>query len=109
MKKVIIILGFLGAILAVVLAVTPLYKLSVFPLLLAFLCGLGLLFLKKKQQLKTKAIQYIFLLCVISLSFTVYKSIFQQVKVENTQEIEKRADESEEDAIRELEDIEIDI
>ena len=109
MKRLLIILGFVFGILAVLLSVTPLFKISLFPTILAFLCGLGLLFLSKKRQFKTKAIQYIFLLSIIALGFTIYKGIFQKVELQDTKELEKRDDASEEDAIKELEDLEIDL
>ncbi|SHH68150.1 FUSC family protein [Winogradskyella jejuensis] len=108
MKKLLVILGFISSILAVVLSVTPLFKLSLFPVVVAFLCGLGLVFLAKKNQFKTKAIQYVFLLAIISLSFTIYKSVFQKAEVGNTEELEQLDETSEEEAIKELEDIEID-
>lgn len=109
MKKLFVILGFIAAILAVILSVTPLFKIAVFPTIIAFLCGLGLLYLTKKKLIKTKAVQYVFLLSVISLSLIIYKSIFQTAEIGNTEELEKLDETSEEDAIKELEDIEIDI
>ncbi|RNC86451.1 MAG: FUSC family protein [Winogradskyella sp.] len=107
MKKLLIILGFIASILAVVLAVTPLFKLSVFPIIIAFLCGIALLYFSKKKKFKTKAIQYVFLLTIISLSFTVYKSVFQKAEIGDIKELEQLDETSEEDAIKELEDIEI--
>ncbi|GGI57683.1 FUSC family protein [Winogradskyella haliclonae] len=108
MKKLLIILGFISAILSVILSVTPLYKIAVFPIIIAFICGIALLYLAKKKQIKTKAIQYVFLLSIISLSFVIYKSIFQETEVDNTEELEKLDESSEEEAIKELEDLEID-
>ncbi|WP_299117297.1 FUSC family protein [uncultured Winogradskyella sp.] len=108
MKKLLIILGFISAILGVVLSVTPLYKIAIFPIIIAFICGITLLYLAKKKQLKTKAIQYVFLLSIISLSLVIYKSIFQEAKVGNTEELEKLDESSEDEAIKELEDLEID-
>ena len=107
MKRLLIILGFITAILSVILAVTPLYKLAVFPIIIALICGIALLYFSKKKQFKTKAIQYVFLLTIISLSFTVYKSVFQKVEVGDTKELEQLDETSEEEAIKELEDIEI--
>ena len=108
MKRLLIIIGFISAILAIVLCVTPLFKIAVFPIIAAFLCGLGLLFLKKKKNIKTKAIQYIFLMTIISLSFTIYKTIFIKAEVGNTEELDQLDESSEEEALKELEDIEID-
>ncbi len=108
MKRLCIIIGFIASILAVILAVTPLFKIAVFPLAVAFISGLGILYFSKKQQSKTKSIQYIFLLVLISLSLTVYKSIFTSAEVANIEELEKKEQESKEDSIELLEDIEID-
>jgi len=108
MKRLLVILGFITSILAVILAVTPLFKIAIFPVIIAFLCGVGLLLLAKKKQIKTKAIQYIFLLSIIALGFTVYKGVFYKAEIGNTEELEQREDKSEEDAIELLEDIEID-
>lgn len=108
MKKVLVILGFIAAIFAIVLAVTPLFKLALFPAILSVLCGLGLLYFVRKKGIKTKATQYIFLLTIIALAFTVYKSIFYKAEIADTQEQEVREEKSEEEAIELLEDIEID-
>jgi F0F1-type ATP synthase assembly protein I len=108
MKKALLILGFISAILAVILCVTPLFKIAVFPILAAFLCGLGLAYLINKKQIRTKAIQYIFLLSIIASVFTIYKSIFVKAEVGNTEELEQLDESSEEDALKELEDLEID-
>ena len=107
-KKLFIILGFIAAILAVILAVTPLSNLAVAPTIIAFLSGLIVLFLSKKQNTKTKTIQYIFLLVIISLSLTIYKGVFSTKEVGNTEQLELRDEENLEDSKEILEDIEID-
>lgn len=107
MKKIVILLGFITAILAVVLAVTPLFKLAIFPLSIAFLLGLVVFYLSKKDGKKTKTIQYIFLLVIIALSLTIYKGVFTEAEVGDVEELEQREDKSEEDSIELLEDIEI--
>lgn len=108
MKRLLIILGFITAILSVILAVTPLFKLAIFPLIVAFLCGLGILYFSKKDQKKSKSIQYIFLLIIIALGLTVYKAVFVKAEVGDIEELEQREEKSEEEAIELLEDIEID-
>tara|TARA_R100001369_G_scaffold91836_2_gene134389 strand:- start:1122 stop:1460 length:339 start_codon:yes stop_codon:yes gene_type:complete len=107
-KKLFIILGFIAAILAVILAVTPLSNLAVAPTIIAFLSGLIVLFLSKKQNTKTKTIQYIFLMVIISLSLTIYKGVFSTKEVGNTEQLELRDEENLEDSKEILEDIEID-
>lgn len=108
MKKLIIILGFIAAILAVVLSVTPLFKLAIFPIVFALICGIILIYLSNKKNIRTKAIQYIFLLTIISLCFTVYKSVFLEAEVGDVEQLDKLEDKSEEEAIKELEGLDID-
>ncbi|WP_339752479.1 FUSC family protein [uncultured Winogradskyella sp.] len=107
-KKLFIILGFIAAILAVIIAVTPLSNLAVAPIIVAFLSGLIVLFLSKKHKTKTKSIQYIFLLVIISLILTIYKGVFSTTKVGDTEQLEQRDEENLEDSKEILEDIEID-
>lgn len=108
MKKVFIILGFISAILAVILAVTPLSNLAVAPIIVAFIFGLIVIFLSKKQKTKTKTIQYIFLLVIIALGLTIYKSVFSTTEIGDTKQLEQRDEENLEDSKELLEDIEID-
>ncbi|MFP4846151.1 FUSC family protein [Winogradskyella sp. PE311] len=108
MKKLFIILGFISAILAVILSVTPLSNLAVAPIIIAFICGLLILFLSKKQKVKTKTIQYIFLLVIISLTLTIYKGIFSSKELGDTELLEQRDEENLEDSKEILEGIEID-
>ena len=106
MKRICIIIGFISSILAVILSVTPLFKVAVFPIIIALLSGLGIYFLSKKS--KTKSIQYILLLAIIALTLTIYKSVFNEAKVGDTEQLEQREEESKDDSIELLEGIEID-
>ncbi|MCB0400131.1 MAG: FUSC family protein [Winogradskyella sp.] len=107
-KKIIIILGFIAAVLAVILAVTPLSNLAVIPIIVAFLCGLLIVFISKKDKTRTKSIQYIFLMVIIALALTIYKSIYYTSEVGNTEQLEQRDEENLEDSKELLEDIDID-
>jgi len=84
MKKTLIVLGFTSAIAAAILAATPLFNFAFAPIILAFVCGLLILNISKKQNTKTKTIQYIFLLVIISLSLTIYKSVINTSKLDDT-------------------------
>ena len=106
-KKLFISLGFTAAILAVILAVTPLSNLAVAPIIIAFISGLIILFLSKKQNTKTKTIQYIFLLAIISLSLTIYKGVFSTAELENNEQLEQRDEENLKDSKEILEDTEV--
>ncbi len=107
-KKLFIIIGFIAAILAVILAVTPFSNLAIAPIIVAFLSGLFVLFLSKRQHTKTKTIQYIFLLVIISLSLTIYKGVFSKTEIGNTEQLDQSDEENIEDSKEILEDIEID-
>lgn len=108
MKKLLIILGFITAILAVILAVTPLSNLSIIPLIIGFLCGLGILLISKRDKKKTKTIQYIFLLVIIALCITIYKGVFHTSELGDTEQLQQREEDNLEDSKEILEDIEID-
>ncbi|WP_439152710.1 FUSC family protein [Winogradskyella sp.] len=107
MKKLFIILGFISAILAVVLAVTPLSNLAIFPIAIAFISGLVIVFISKKQQKKSKSIQYIFLLLIIALVLTIYKDVFNTTEVGDTEQLDQRVEENLEDSKELLEGIDM--
>ncbi|WP_299095168.1 FUSC family protein [uncultured Winogradskyella sp.] len=107
-KKLIIILGFIAAVLAVIIAVTPFSNLSVIPIAIAFVAGLLIVFLSKKDNSKTKSIQYIFLMVIIALVLTVYKSVYYTSEVGNTEQLEQRDEENLEDSKELLEEIDFD-
>ena len=100
MKKSFIILGFTSAIVAVILAATPLFKISVAPIIIAFISGLIILFLSKKLKTKTKVIQYIFLLVIIALSLTIYKGLVNTSEIENTEQLEQIDKENKDENVR---------
>lgn len=107
-KKLVIVLGFIAAVLAVILAVTPLSNLAVIPIIMAFICGLLIVFISKKDKTKTKSIQYIFLMVIIALVLTIYKSVFYKSEVGDIEQLEQRDEENLEDSKELLDDLEID-
>lgn len=106
MKRLFIILGFILAVLAVILSVTPFSKIAYIPGIAAFVFGLIAFYLAKQSS--KKPIQLIFLLTIISLSLTTYKAIFNKAELGNTQTLELKEKESEEKAIEELEGLDLD-
>ena len=107
MRKLFIILGIIAAVLAVVLSVLPLSSMAFIPAIAALIFGLIAFKLSKKEKQSTKIIQLMFLLTIISLGIATYKAVFNDVKIGNTEELEVREQESEDNAIEELENIEI--
>ncbi|MGM5470136.1 FUSC family protein [Flavobacteriaceae bacterium LMO-SS05] len=108
MKTLFVILGFIASILSVILAVTPLFKIAYIPAVAALVFGLIALYISKQKQLPKKSIHLVLLLTFIALSVTTFKSIFNTVKVGDTEEFIQKEQESEQDAIDTLEDIQID-
>ena len=108
MRKLFVILGFFTAVIAVILAVTPLSNLSIAPAIAAFASGMAVLYISNKKGRSKKVIQYIFLLTIIAISLTIYKAVFNEVELGDTQELIDKEKVSEEEALQELDDIDFD-
>lgn len=107
MKTLFVVLGFIGSILAVILAVTPLFKIGYIPALAALVFGLIAFYFSKKNNLPRKSIHLVFLLTIMAIVVSTYKTIFITVEVGNTEELIQKEDQSEQEAIETLEDIDI--
>lgn len=107
MRFTFIILGLITSILAVILAILPLYTLSFIPAILAFIFGLLGFFKSKKTHKPTHTVQLIFLLTIIALAIATYQSLYSTTEVGDTEQLELREESSLEESINELEDIEI--
>nr|WP_321234067.1 FUSC family protein [uncultured Psychroserpens sp.] len=108
MKKLFIILGFITSIIAVILAVTPLSRIAYIPSVTALIFGVLALYTSKDKQQFKKSIQLIFLMTIISLVVTTYKTIFNTAEVGNTEQLEQKVEQLEKESLDELEDLEID-
>ncbi|MGF1556404.1 FUSC family protein [Paucihalobacter sp.] len=109
MRKLIIIIGFIAAILTLILAVTPFSNIAIFPAVLAVILALLVYVISNKQSKSKKPVQYILLLTIIAAGFMVYNSIFSESTVGDTEALELREEESKEKAIEELEALDLDI
>lgn len=107
MRRTFVILGFIAAIAAVSLSVTPLSKIAYLPAVAALLFGTFAFYHSRQKQYTKKSIQLIFLLTIISLTITTYKAVFTVVEVGNVDGLELKEKESEEKAIEELEGLDI--
>ncbi|WP_166961177.1 FUSC family protein [Yeosuana marina] len=108
MKRIFTILALIAAILSIILAVLPVSNLAIFPAVVALLFGLIAFYLSKKTGSVKKIIQFIFLLTIMSLALTTYKAVFSKKEVTNTQELKKLEKESKENAIEDLEELDLD-
>lgn len=110
MRNFIKIITFIVAILAMILAVTPLSNIALFPLLMAIALSILLYLLSKKQDKSNKPVQYIILLCLVAMGFIIYKSLFTQAVVKEVakEEMNVKEQESQEESLKELEALDID-
>jgi membrane-bound ClpP family serine protease len=108
MKKLFLILGFITAILALILAVTPLFNIAFIPAIAALVFGALALFISKDKQQFKKPIQLVFLLTIIALAVTTYKAIYTTSEVGDTEQMEQKEEQLEEESIEELEGLDID-
>lgn len=107
MKKLLTVLGLIASALALILSVLPISNLAYIPAIAALVLGVLALIISKENQSQKKTIQLVFLLTIIALSLTIYKSIFTEVKVGNTKELDEKEEKSVEEAIEVLDNDEL--
>ncbi|RED48209.1 FUSC family protein [Seonamhaeicola aphaedonensis] len=107
MKKLFTVLAIIASFLAIILAVLPVSNLAIIPSILALVFGLLAFYLSKKTGQVKKIIQFTFFLTIIALAITTYKALFSITEVADTQELKATESQSKEEALEELEDLEI--
>ena len=107
MKILLTIIGFLGAILGLTLSILPFGNIALIPIIIAFVSGVLLLKMIKKEQANSLSVKLIFLITIIGLGMTIYRAIFDENVVEDDIETINRDQQSEDEALEELEDIDI--
>lgn len=108
MKKIFTILAITASVFAIILSVLPLSNLAIIPSAIALICGLVAFYISKKSGEVKKIIQFTFLLTIIAIGITTYKSLFNTTKVINTKSLEEKEAKSQKEAIEELEELDID-
>jgi len=106
MRITFIILGIVSAIIAIILSILPFGLIALIPAAIAFVLGLLALSASKKESKSKLPVNIIFLLTVIALAITTYRSITNENTVEADTEFIEKEKESQENAIDELEGIE---
>lgn len=107
MRRLFIILGFIAAILALILVVTPFSQIAYLPALAALIFGFVAFYISKRKQLPRKSVQLIIILTIIALILTTYKSIFNTTEVGDLEDMELKKDASMEDSKEILEGLDI--
>jgi hypothetical protein len=88
MKQLFIILGLVAAIATTILSVLPIFDLAIFPGIAALILASIAYYFSKKTGNVNKSIQFIFLLTIIALSLSIYKTFFNKSEIEaNTEEL----------------------
>jgi len=105
MRLVFIILGFISAIIAVILSYLPFGLIALVPAVIAFILGLLAFKLSKKEGASTLAVKLIFLLTIIALALTTYRSITNENTIDSDTEFIEKQEELEEESLEELEGI----
>lgn len=108
MRNLFIILGFIAAVLSVVLAVTPLSQIAYLPAIAALIFGCIAFYFSKRNNAPKKSVHLIFLLTTISLLLSTYKAVFNTAEVGNIEELELIEDASIKDSKELLEELDID-
>lgn len=108
MRKLCVILALIAAILAVILSVLPVSNLAFIPAIASLVFGLVAMYLSNKQEKPKHTIKLAFLLTILALGLATYKSIYSTSEVGDTEELEQKEIQSEEDAIEELNDLDLD-
>lgn len=107
MKKAFTILAIIMSVLAIIMAVLPLSNLAILPAIAAIIFGATAFYLSKKTGTPKKIIQFTFILTFVALALSGYKAFFITTKVANTDVIDAKEIQFEEEAIQELEGLEI--
>lgn len=107
MKKLFTILAVIASAITLLLAVLPVSNLAIFPGILALLFGFMAFYLSKKSGTTTKVIPFAFYLTIAALAITTFKAFFVETEVANTEILDAKEIQLEEEAIEELENLEI--
>lgn len=108
MRLILLILAIIAAFLGLALAILPLGSFALIPIILAFILGMILFKISKNEGQSTGLIKIIFLVAIIALGLTIYKTIFNENVVNQDIETIQNEEDLLEDAKNELDDLDID-
>lgn len=107
MRILITTLAIIAATLGLILSILPFGTIALIPTILAFILGFIAFKMAQKEGANTKLVKVVFLITIIALVLSIYRSVFETNVVENDIETIEKEKQSEEDAIEELEGLEI--
>jgi len=109
MRLLVTTLAVLTAIIGLVLSILPFGTIALLPIILAFILTFIAYKMAQKEQANTKFSKVIFLLTIIAFVLSLYRIVFDENVVENDIETIEKEKQSKEDAIEELEELDIEI
>ncbi len=107
MKKIVSIIAFISAVLALILSLLPLFIIAYIPAAIGVICAFILWKINQNETSKPTSLKVLVVLLFISLSIISYKVFFTKSEVTDTKKIEQKEQKSEEEAIEELEGLEL--
>ena len=107
MKKTVSIFAFASIILALILSILPIYIIAYIPAVIGMVCAFVLWKINQKSNTNSTAFKVLVFLIIASLSITSYRVFFTTSEVIDTKNIQQKEQQSEEEAIEELEGLEL--
>ena len=107
MRILVTTLAIIAACLGLILSILPFGAIALIPTIIAFILGFIAFKMTQKDGANTKLVKVIFLITIIALVLSIYRSVFETNVVENDIETIEKEEQSKEDAIEELEGLEI--
>ena len=107
MRLTLIILSIISAILGLALSILPFGNIAILPIVISFISGLIAFKISQKENNSANIVKGVFVVLIISLGLTMYNSFKTNEVIEDTQKAIIKENQSEEDALEELESIEI--
>lgn len=107
MRILITTLAIIAASLGLVLSILPFGAIALIPIVIAFILGFIAYKMAQKDGANTKLVKVVFLITIIALVLSIYRTVIEDNVVENDIETIEKEKQSQEDALEELEDLDI--
>jgi hypothetical protein len=105
MNKLFSIIGFIGAILGLIFSFLPISNLAIFPAVIGLILGLIVYTAAKKQNTGFSFARIVVLLSLLAIIILASKQLFFQNKVAEDTEFIENNEKSEQDAVKDLEEL----
>lgn len=107
MKRTFTILAVIASAVTLLFAILPISNLAIFPGIAALIFGLLAFYLSKKAGEIKKIVPFTLFLTISALGITTYKAFFTKIEIANTEVLDAKETKFEEEAIEELEGLDI--